>query len=78
MPTYDFVCDECKHGFEALVPSFRARPSCPACGARRATRAPVLIASPRSTADKLAPALPTDGKPACGCGLIERPPGGCD
>jgi len=77
MPTYDYVCGDCRHGFEALVSSLRARPRCPSCGARRAERAPVLIASLARTQDKLSPALPTDGKPACGCGLIERPPG-CD
>ncbi len=32
MPLYDFACDACGHGFEAVAPPGAAA-ACPACGA---------------------------------------------
>jgi putative FmdB family regulatory protein len=72
MPSFDYVCGACEAAFEALVKSVRSRPACPRCGSRRASRAPALIAVRRES--KAAPALPHRGKPAGGCGLIERLP----
>jgi putative FmdB family regulatory protein len=71
MPNYDYVCCGCNAPFEALVAGPRSRPSCPHCGARRANRLPALVALRRDA--RSSPALPTNGRPAQGCGLIERP-----
>lgn len=39
MPTYEYVCDACKHGWE-LFQSMTAKPekTCPACGKKSARR----------------------------------------
>ena len=71
MPTFDYVCGGCGNGFEALVADARARPECPRCHARRAKRKPAAPAVHGTS--RAAPALPTGGLPAQGCGLIERP-----
>ena len=71
MPTFDYVCGGCGREFEARVTGVRARPACPRCGERRAKRRPAAPAV-RGTS-KAAPSLPVRGKPARGCGLIERP-----
>jgi putative FmdB family regulatory protein len=72
MPAYDYVCSDCGHAFEALVRGPRARPACDRCGSRKASRQPALVSTRRESGD--APAIPCNGKPAMGCGLIERPP----
>jgi putative FmdB family regulatory protein len=72
MPIFDYCCGDCSERFEARVTSARARPAGPRCGARRARRLPAAPAV-RGTS-RNAPMLPTKGKPARGCGLIERPP----
>jgi putative FmdB family regulatory protein len=71
MPTFDYVCDGCGSEFEARVATARARPACPGCHARRARRRPAAPAVRGSS--RAAPTLPVRGKPARGCGLIERP-----
>lgn len=31
MPIYEYICEECAHAFEKLVPSSRSRVECPQC-----------------------------------------------
>ncbi len=38
MPIYEFICEECEHAFEKLVPSSRARIHCPRCESRKVTK----------------------------------------
>ena len=32
MPTYEFVCSQCKKRFESFQPMSAPEPACPACG----------------------------------------------
>ncbi|HTN04299.1 FmdB family zinc ribbon protein [Planctellipticum variicoloris] len=39
MPTYDYTCDACQHGWEEFQPmSAEATKKCPACGKKKARR----------------------------------------
>ena len=75
MPLFDYVCGACDAHFEALVAAANARPACPKCSAHKSRRQPAAPASraPSNAGARAAPTLPIDGKPAGGCGLIERP-----
>lgn len=38
MPMYDFQCQHCGHGFEALVRGSSPLPACPACASTEVSR----------------------------------------
>jgi len=38
MPIYEYICGDCDHAFEKLVPSSRAKPKCEKCGSSKLTR----------------------------------------
>jgi len=38
MPTYEYVCQKCKHPFEVLVRSSRQRIACTRCKSRKVTK----------------------------------------
>jgi putative FmdB family regulatory protein len=76
MPLYEYVCRECRHGFEALVLGADV-PSCPECRATDLERVLSVVAIGRSsgTGGAAAPAAMTSG----GCGSCGDPrgPGAC-
>ncbi|RME41615.1 MAG: zinc ribbon domain-containing protein [Planctomycetota bacterium] len=76
MPIYEYICEACKHTFEALHRSMsdRSVPACPACGAKRVTRRLSVFAA-RGTSESPASRGETGGCPRCGdpqgpCGSI--------
>jgi putative FmdB family regulatory protein len=72
MPLYEYVCEQCRHPFEALVRSGEV-PACPACGATRlAKQLSVFAVSGGDGAMETA-------MPAGGCGTCGDPrgPGAC-
>lgn len=38
MPIYEYICDECGHAFEKLVPSSKSKPKCDKCGSGKLAR----------------------------------------
>jgi len=38
MPIYEFICDSCKHAFEAIVPNPSATAPCPSCRGEKVTK----------------------------------------
>jgi len=69
MPIYEYVCDDCGHGFETLVRSTDA-PNCPQCGSNRLDKQLSVFATAGAAADA----------PAAGpCGTCGHPdgPGSC-
>jgi putative FmdB family regulatory protein len=47
MPIYEYTCDECHSGFEALVRSGQ-EPACPHCGGQRLVKQFSVPAAPQS------------------------------
>ena len=39
MPIYEFICSNCEHQFEALVPRPGAKAPCPECGGKKVKQA---------------------------------------
>ena len=74
MPVFEFVCQDCRHAFEELVPSATQarRTECPSCHSRKTTRKLSLFAA-RSGMTRRAPAAtaPT------GCARCGDPNGPC-
>ncbi len=69
MPIFEYVCDDCGHGFEALVRSADA-PSCPQCGSSHLEKQLSVFATAGASAD-----APMAGP----CGTCGHPdgPGSC-
>ena len=38
MPIYEYICNECDHPFEALVPRPSAKAPCPECGSKKVSK----------------------------------------
>ena len=38
MPTYEYVCEKCKHPFEVLVRSSSQKVTCPKCKGKKVTK----------------------------------------
>jgi len=64
MPLYEYVCEECRHPFEALVFG-DAQPECPACHGKKLQRQMSLPARPPSESAGLPLACRSAGPP-CG------------
>lgn len=72
MPLYQFVCSECEHPFETLVPRVSAelKDPCPECGSQKVERTFALPAKPKSE-DRPATICQGDGPP-CGAQWCRR------
>ena len=66
MPLYEYVCQECHGGFEALVPRFGDAVACPSCSSDRVEKQLSVFAVATSPA-------PSPG--ACGAGACATDPG---
>jgi putative FmdB family regulatory protein len=64
MPLYEYICEECRHPFEALVFS-GDESECPQCRSRKLERQLSLPARPKSEATALPTACRPEGPP-CG------------
>lgn len=75
MPLYEYVCRDCRHGFEALVLGGDV-PACPACRAIDLDRVLSVVAIGRSAGPSPTPAA---ARPSGGCGSCGDPrgPGAC-
>ncbi|MCP4375286.1 MAG: zinc ribbon domain-containing protein [bacterium] len=38
MPIYEYICSQCGHAFEKLVPSSKSKPQCDNCGSPKLDR----------------------------------------
>ena len=71
MPIFEYICQECKHGFEALVMS-KDKPACPKCQSKKlATQLSVFAAPAKGNA------APTLSAGPCGSCGDPRGPGSC-
>ena len=75
MPLYEYVCRDCRHGFELLVLGSDV-PTCPQCRTADLERVLSVVAIGRSTAGS---PTPVTAAPAGGCGSCGDPrgPGAC-
>jgi len=73
MPLYEYVCRECRHGFEALVLGADV-PTCPKCSATTLERVLSVVAIGRSGTIGREAAAPSGGCGSCG---DPRGPGAC-
>ncbi len=72
MPIFEYVCEDCKHGFEALVYGSQ-KAECPKCHSRKlAPQLSVFAVSSKGSATSPAPAAG-----ACGSCGDPRGPGAC-
>jgi putative FmdB family regulatory protein len=70
MPIYEYICRDCRHGFETLVSADRP-PSCPSCHGRQLDKQhSVFAVSAKSNS-----AAPASG--SCGTCGDPRGPGAC-
>lgn len=75
MPLYEFVCRDCRHGFETLVLGGDV-PSCPECRATDLERVLSVVAVGRA-AERGASAAPMPSAGGCGSCGDPRGPGAC-
>lgn len=75
MPIYEYICDECKAGYEKLVLSKTEKVTCPKCGSARKTQQLSTFAA-HSGHGAAQAASPRESGPACmgnptacGCGF---------
>ncbi len=63
MPFYEYVCQDCGHGFEELVRSMgsKAKVACPSCGSKKTAQQLSVFAAQKAAASQAAPP-----KPSCG------------
>ena len=73
MPIYEYVCRDCRHGFEALLLGSADVPTCPRCGADGLERVLSAAAIGRGGRD-VSPAPAPAGCGRCG---DPRGPGAC-
>lgn len=62
MPIYEYICEECGHGFEALVRA-NEKPACPACGRKKLAR---QLSVPAAHVASSSPVCPAREMGACG------------
>ena len=67
MPTYEYLCEKCKHRFEVLIRSDKTKVACAKCGAKKVTKQYTVFGLNLG-----APQESPMGGPLCSCGQ-----GGC-
>ncbi len=66
MPIFEFVCQQCRHGFEEIMTHAEleaGEAACPACGGRKVERALSSFATGQGS-----PGVGACGAPGGGCG----------
>jgi putative FmdB family regulatory protein len=73
MPIFEYVCEDCRHEFEALVYG-NERTVCPKCRGKKLNRQLSVFAVSAKTSSGSQPAMPTGPCGSCG---DPRGPGAC-
>jgi putative FmdB family regulatory protein len=73
MPIFEYVCQECKHDFEALVFG-QQKAECPKCKSRKLELQLSVFAVSAKSGGSSQPSMPTGGCGSCG---DPRGPGAC-
>jgi putative FmdB family regulatory protein len=75
MPIFEYVCQECKTGFEMLVRA-STTPACPSCHSTQLEKQLSVFSASVPTAFGAAKSIP-EGMSACGACGDPRGPGAC-
>ena len=67
MPTFEYLCEKCKHRFEVFLRSAKQKITCSRCGGKKVSKQYAVFGLNLG-----APEAPPMGGPLCSCGQ-----GGC-